>query len=226
MSKDLDFSPGDSSLRHKVFQYMKSQLLKGIYAKGEILLETKLADELGVSRTPVREAIWLLEVEGLVEISPKKGAVVLGITAKDVADIAAMRVLLERLAARWATARLTDAQLKEMQKICDLCEFYVQKRDAEELAKLDDRFHQLIYAASGSKMLNRTLTHLHEAIQQARQQSINTEGRFTQFAQEHLVLLQAFRSRNAEEAEQAIIHHIRMANQNILSQACPPSLCE
>ena len=68
MYKELDFSASDTSLRHKVFQYIKSQIIKGTYAPGDTILETKLADELGVSRTPVREAVWLLEVEGLVEI--------------------------------------------------------------------------------------------------------------------------------------------------------------
>lgn len=94
----------------------------------------------------------MLEVEGLVEITSKKGAVVLGISPKDVADIYAMRQLLEGLAAaRWATTNLTDLQIKELQKICDLSEFYVQKRNTEELANLDDKFHQLIYAAQAAK---------------------------------------------------------------------------
>lgn len=219
MSNDLGFSSSDTSLRHKVFQHIKSQIIKGAYAPGETILETKLADELGVSRTPVREAVWLLEVEGLVEVTPKKGAVVLGISAKDVADIFAMRQLLEGLAARWAATRLTEAQIKELQKICDLSEFYVQKRDVEELTKLDDKFHQLIYQASGSKMLNLTLSNLHEAVQPARQHSINIEDRFSQSVTEHLVLLKAFRDKDSATAEEAMVHHISMAYQNILNHA-------
>ena len=174
-----------------------------------------LADELGVSRTPVREAVWLLEVEGLVEITSKKGAVVLGISPKDVADIYAMRQLLEGLAARWATTNLTDLQIKELQKICDLSEFYVQKRNTEELANLDDKFHQLIYAASGSKILNLTLKHLHEFIQPARLHSITIEDRLSHSVTEHLVLLEAFQNRDETAAEAAMTHHIEKAYKNI-----------
>ena len=215
MYKELDFSASDTSLRHKVFQYIKSQIIKGTYAPGDTILETKLADELGVSRTPVREAVWLLEVEGLVEITSKKGAVVLGISPKDVADIYAMRQLLEGLAARWATTNLTDLQIKELQKICDLSEFYVQKRNTEELANLDDKFHQLIYAASGSKILNLTLKHLHELIQPARLHSITIEDRLSHSVTEHLVLLEAFQNRDETAAEAAMTHHIEKAYKNI-----------
>ena len=219
MAKDLDFSSSDTCLRYKVFQHIRSHIIKGAYLPGEVLLETKLADELGVSRTPVREAIWLLEVEGLVEISSKKGVTVLGVSPKDVADIFAMRQLLEGLAARWATSRLTDADLKELQKICDLSEFYVQKRDTEELAALDDKFHHLIYSATGSKMLNLTLSRLHESVQSARLSSMNVEDRYSQSVTEHLVLLEAFRNKDADAAEKAMTHHISMAYQNILSHA-------
>jgi DNA-binding GntR family transcriptional regulator len=219
MSKDMDFSNSDTSLRHKVFEYIKLQIIKGIYAPGETILETKLADELGVSRTPVREAIWLLEVEGLVEATAKKGAVVLGISAKDVADIFAMRQLLEGLAARWATTRLTDSEIKELQKICDLSEFYAEKRDMEELAELDNKFHQLIYEASGSKMLNITLSNLHQYVQQARLDSFNIENRRSLSVTEHLVLLEAFQNKDAAAAEKAMTHHVRMAYQNISTHA-------
>lgn len=216
---NLDFSTSDTSLRNKVFQYIRSQIIAGVYPPGETILETKLADELGVSRTPVREAIWLLEVEGLVEVAAKKGAVVLGISDKDVSDIFAMRQLLEALAARWAASRLTDDEIKELQKICDLSEFYAQKRNMEELAELDNRFHQLIYEASGSRMLNMTLSNLHKYVLQARLHSINTDNRFSQSVTEHLTLLEAFRNRDPEAAEKAMTNHVNMAYSNILSHA-------
>jgi DNA-binding GntR family transcriptional regulator len=217
MSKEKDFSTGDTSLRNKVFQHIKAQIIKGVHAPGEIILETKLADELGVSRTPVREAIWLLEMEGLVETTSKKGAVVLGISPKDVADIFAMRQVLEGLAARWAAARMTDSEIKELKKICDLSEFYTQKRDMEEITALDDRFHQLIYEASGSKMLKLTLSNFHQYIHLYRLHSINIEDRFFKSVHEHQALLSAFQNRDADAAEKAMIYHINMAYQNISS---------
>lgn len=218
MVKDEEgFSTGDTSLRNKVFQYIKLQIINGIYSAGDILLETKLATELGVSRTPIREAIWLLEVEGLVEITAKKGAIVLGISAKDVADICVMRQLLEGLAACWATSRLTDLEMKELQKIVDLTEFYAQKQNVEEIAELDSKFHQTIYEASGSKMLSLTLSNLHQYIQVARLQSMNVENRLSQTITEHLSLLEAFRSRDAEAAEKAMTYHVSMVHRNISS---------
>ncbi len=218
MIKDLEFSSAaDSSLRNKVFQHIKSQIITGVYSAGDILLETKLASELGVSRTPIREAIWLLEVEGLVETTAKKGAIVLGISAKDVADICAMRQLLEGLAARWAAKRLTESEMKELQNIVDLTEFYAQKNNLEEIAELDSRFHQIIYEASGSKMLNLTLSNLHEFIQVARLQSMNVENRLPQTILEHIALLEAFHNRDAEAAEKAMTYHVSMVHRNISS---------
>jgi DNA-binding GntR family transcriptional regulator len=218
MINDLEiFSTADTSLRNKVFQYIKAQIISGIYSSGDILLETKLATELGVSRTPIREAIWLLEVAGLVETTAKKGAIVLGISPKDVADICVMRQLLEGLAARWATKRLTDLEMKELQKIVDLTEFYAQKQNVEEIAELDSKFHQIIYEASGSKMLNITLRNLHQYIQVARLQSMHVENRLSQTITEHLSLLEALHTRDAEAAEQAMTYHVSMVHRNISS---------
>jgi DNA-binding GntR family transcriptional regulator len=218
MTKDIElFSAPDTSLRQKVFQYIKSQIINGVYSAGDILLETKLAQELGVSRTPIREAIWLLEVEGLVETTAKKGAIVLGISDRDVADICVMRQLLEGLAARWATPRLTDLELKELQKIVDLTEFYAQKDNIEEIAVLDNKFHQTIYEASGSKMLNLTLSNFHKYIQVARLQSMHVENRLSQTITEHLTLLEAFRSQDADAAEKAMTYHVSMVHRNISS---------
>jgi DNA-binding GntR family transcriptional regulator len=218
MINDLEvFSTADTSLRNKVFNYIKAQIINGVYSTGDILLETKLAAELGVSRTPIREAIWLLEVAGLVETTAKKGAIVLGISAKDVADICVMRQLLEGLAARWATKRLTDLEMKELEKIVDLTEFYAQKENVEEIAELDSKFHQIIYEASGSKMLSLTLSNLHQYIQVARLQSMHVENRLSQTITEHLSLLEAFRNRDAEAAEKAMTYHVSMVHRNISS---------
>lgn len=212
MSKDQDFYPTtDSSLRNKVFKYIKSQIINGVYSPGETLLELKLADELGVSRTPVREAIRLLEVEGLVETTAKKGAVVLGISHKDVEDIYAIRELVEGLAARLAVERMSPLELRDMQKTFDLMEFYAQKNDVEELAELDNRFHQLIYEASGSKILNLTLSNLHQYIQLARLESLKKKNRLPCTIAEHRAILDAFINHDPETAEKALTEHVKQA---------------
>jgi DNA-binding GntR family transcriptional regulator len=219
MSKDLDFSTAnDASLRNKVFKHIKSQIIGGIYTPGETLLESKLADELGVSRTPIREAIRLLELEGLVETSAKKGAAVLGVSSKDVQDIYAIRQLVEGLAARWAAERLTSAEIKELQKIFDLMEFYAHKHDMEEVAELDNKFHQIIYEASGSKILKLTLGNLHQYVQMARLQSLKVRDRLPQTIEEHRAILEAFLAKDPETAEKTLAHHAKMAYLNIVDQ--------
>ncbi len=219
MSKELDFSPAsDASLRNKVFKYIKSQIISGAYGPGETLLESKLADELGVSRTPIREAIRLLEMEGLVETTTKKGAIVLGISQQDVEDIYAIRQLVEGLAARWAAERLSAADLKELQKTYELMEFYAQKHEVEEIAELDNKFHQMIYEAAGSKILYLTLRNLHQYVQIARLKSLSMQNRLPLTLSEHRAILEAFEAKDADAAEKAMTEHVRQAYQNIHRQ--------
>jgi len=216
LSREYDFShASDASLRNKVFKYIKTQIINGAYGPGDTLLESKLSDELGVSRTPIREAIRLLEMEGLVETTTKKGAVVLGISPKDVEDIYAIRQLVEGLAARWAAERLTDHELKELQKIYELMEFYAQKHDVEEMAELDNRFHQMIYEIAGSKILYLTLHNLHQYVQLARLKSLSVQNRLPQTLAEHHAILEAFRGKDADTAEKAMADHVKMAYLNI-----------
>lgn len=219
MSRDHDFSPAsEASLRNKVFKHIKSQIINGAYGPGDTLLESKLTDELGVSRTPIREAIRLLEMEGLVETTAKKGAVVLGISQQDVEDIYAIRQLVEGLAARWAAERLTPAELKELQKIYELMEFYAHKHDIEEIAELDNKFHQLIYEVAGSKILYLTLRNLHQYVQLARLKSLSMENRLPHTLAEHHAILEAFQAKDPAAAEKALAAHVRNAYINIHEQ--------
>ena len=216
MAKDMDMVLNhDVSLRYKVFKYIKAQIINGHYKPGESLVESKMADELSVSRTPIREAIRLLELEGLVDITPNKGAVVLGISRKDVEDIYAIRCLVEGLAARWAAERMSAIDKKEMQKIIDLMDFYSEKVDLDELAELDNRFHHIIYEASGSKILNLTLGNLHQYVQIARLESLKVPHRLDCTLAEHHAVLNAFLEGNPKKAEAALAEHVRNAYLNI-----------
>lgn len=216
MAKDMDMVLNhDVSLRYKVFKYIKAQIINGHYKPGESLVESKMADELSVSRTPIREAIRLLELEGLVDITPNKGAVVLGISRKDVEDIYAIRCLVEGLAARWAAERMSAIDKKEMQKIIDLMDFYSEKADLDELAELDNRFHHIIYEASGSKILNLTLGNLHQYVQIARLESLKVPHRLDCTLAEHHAVLNAFLEGNPKKAEAALGEHVRNAYLNI-----------
>ena len=159
------------SLRIKVFNKIQDDILNGKYLSGESLIETKLCKELGVSRTPVREAISQLELEGLVNIVPNKGAVVSGISIKDVEDIFTIRMIIEGLAAKWAVYNISKKELEELEENLELEEFYTKKNDHERLLELDSKFHEQIYRASKSKHLIHVLTKFHHYIKKARSMS-------------------------------------------------------
>ena len=157
------------SLRGRVFQKLRDDILNGRYQENDELKESAIGDELGVSRTPVREAFRQLELEGLIRIVPNKGAYVTGITTTDVADIYEIRSLLEGLCARWATKRISTEQIDEMEEIILLSEFHLAKGHYEQLTELDNRFHQLLYDACESKILIHLLKNFHQYVQKERQ---------------------------------------------------------
>ena len=133
------------SLRGRVFNKLRADILSGKYAEHEELKEMAIGDEMGVSRTPVREAFRQLELEGLIQIIPNKGAYVTGITQKDVKDIYMIRSRLEGLCARWATEHITKEQMDEMEENVYLAEFHAGKGHLEQLAELDHLFHDIMY---------------------------------------------------------------------------------
>ena len=135
------------SLRGRVYHKIRDDILNGVYKDNEELREVAIGEELGVSRTPVREAFRQLELEGLIQIIPNKGAYVTGITVKDVQDIYMMRSKLEGLAARWAVENISDEQMNEMEENIYLSEFHSSKGHMEQIANLDNRFHEILYEA-------------------------------------------------------------------------------
>ena len=151
----------DQSLRGKVFQKIREEILSGVYQDGEELREVTLGEKLGVSRTPVREALRQLELEGLVTIVPNKGAYVTSISRKDVEDIYKIRSLLEGLCARWATKNITEQQILDMEETLLLSEFHLKRNGKVktiQVSELDSKFHKVLYEASNSRILEHLLT--------------------------------------------------------------------
>lgn len=211
----------EHSLSSRVFQKIRDNILNGTYKEQDELRENTLGKELGVSRTPVREALRQLELEGLVTIVPNKGAYVTGITAKDVKDIYIARSLLEGLCARWATENITEEQLDELDEIVLLSEFHVKKEghnSVEQLAILDGRFHAVLYEASDSRILSHVLTDFHKYVQRARRTSIVSEERGRKSIREHKQILRAIRDKDADLAEQLANEHIMHVIQNLRKQ--------
>lgn len=203
------------SLRSKIYNQLKNAILNGVYKPGESLIEMKVAKELGVSRTPVREAIRQLELEGLVSSKPNKGVVIEGVTEEDVEDIYTIRKMIEGLAARWAAEKMSEEQLKELKDTLDLMEFYTEKGEFDKVSELDTKFHDIIFKASNSRPLESILTNFHHFIQRARLFSIKTGCRVNHALEEHKEIYKALEARDTVAAEKAVIKHVDSARINL-----------
>lgn len=206
------------SLKGQVLNRLREYIISGKYRPGETLAAAKVAEELGVSRTPVREALQALEAEGLVRTVPNKGVVVEGITDSEVEDIFTIRLALEALAARWAAQHLTPEELAELGEIIELMEFYTGRHDVEQVTKLDARFHHLIVNGSRSRPLKHALGGAVYYVQQARTASLRVPGRLEQALEEHREIQKALKERDGERAAQAISLHIAHARANLLKE--------
>ena len=204
------------SLRGRVFQKLREDILSGRYKENEELKEVAIGEELGVSRTPVREAFRQLELEGLIQIVPNKGAYVTGITAKDVKDIYMIRSLLEGLCARLATENITKDQLEEMEENIYLAEFHAAKGHMDQMAELDNRFHDILYEACNSKMLEHTLRDYHQYVLRVRQKTLSTNTRGRASNEEHRQIMEAIKAGDAARAEQLANRHMQNAYDNMV----------
>ena len=208
----------DRSLRGRVFQKLRADILSGVYKEHEELREITIGEELGVSRTPVREALRQLELEGLVTIIPNKGAYVTGITPKDVYDIYKIRSMLEGVCARWATEHITEKQIEELEEVLLLSEFHLQKKGeekAEQVTELDGKFHKVLYEASDSRILEHVLSDFHKYVQMARALSVGEKNRAQKSVQEHREILEAIRNRDKDLAEELANRHILNVMENL-----------
>ncbi len=204
------------SLRGRVFHKIRDDILSGRYRVGEELREVAIGEEIGVSRTPVREAFRQLELEGLIRIVPNKGAYVTGITAKDVRDIYMIRSLLEGLCARWATENISKEQMEEMEENIFLSEFHASKGHTEQMAELDNRFHEIMYEACNSKMLEHALKDYHQYVLRVRRKTLSTQTRSTASNAEHRDIMEAIRAGEAEKAERLANSHMLKAYENMV----------
>lgn len=207
---------GGHSLRSKTYYRLKESILNGEYKPGDNLIEMKLAKELGVSRTPIREAFRQLELEGLVYSIPNKGVIVEGVTKQDVEDIYTIRKMVEGLAARWASQKITPSQLQELKDILGLMEYYTQKGQHDKLSELDSKFHDIIFQATKSRPLESILTNFHHFIQKARMVSIGYTGRANHSLEEHAEIYKALEASDPDAAEQAIVRHVDSARANLI----------
>lgn len=202
------------SLADQIFMEIENNILTGVYARGEVFTEMSLSEMLGVSRTPVREAIRRLEQERLLEITTK-GVMILGITIKDISDMYEIRLRTEGLASRWAASVMPEEGKKALLDIVELQEFYTAKKDADNIKNMDSKFHEIVYNNCGSIVLSDILHQLHRKVMKYRKASVSNSERAFQSTKEHREILDAILSGNGDLAEKLTIEHIKNAKRNI-----------
>lgn len=143
-------------LSESIFIELRSAILRGKLRPGEKLSEQQVCDKFGLSRTPVREAFRQLEVEGLIETIPNRGAFVVGLSKRDIEDLYEMRKAYEILAVKWAIERITKEEMEKLEEAYEFMEFYTMKKEADKMLNINMQFHNLIYKASRNRMLEHT----------------------------------------------------------------------
>ena len=200
------------SLRGKVFHQLREDILSGHYKEHEELREMAISEEMGVSRTPDRPT----GTGRPGQHYPEQGAYVTGITRKDVEDIYAIRSLLEGLCARWATAHITEKQLDALEENIYLSEFHASKGHAQKLTELDDQFHDILYEACSSKMLEHQLRDFHEYVRRMRKQNLSGSERGLEAVLEHKQIMEAICRKDADRAQELAALHMRNAYDNMI----------
>jgi len=201
-----------ASLSDMVYDHLRNGIIEGRYKTGECLVEMKIAEELSVSRTPVREALKQLELEDLVSSLPNRGVIVKGFTREDYRDVYTIRHLLEGLAAFWAAERIRPDQLDQLGEVVELMDLYTRKNDVEHLVRLDTMFHEIIYEACNSRTLKHVLASLHHNTHMARQSSLTVPDRAPKSLEEHKKIYAAIAAHDSASAKAYMEQHIAIAS--------------
>jgi DNA-binding GntR family transcriptional regulator len=205
----------NNSLSARVYHILEDAILSGKYKPDEELKEKVIGEELGVSRTPVREALRQLELQGLIRITPNKGAQVVGIDRKDMFDILEIRSMLEGLCAYKAALFATPEQVSQLDEIVYLTDFHIKKQRMEQIYEEDNRFHETLYAASGSKILEHLLSNFHHYLQRVRKVTLKEPERAEKSNEEHRRIVEAIECKDAEKARDLANQHIMNTITNI-----------
>ena len=203
-------------LRDVVFNTLRRAILKGELKPGERLMEIALAEKLGVSRTPIREAIRKLELEGLVIMIPRRGAQVANITEKDLTDVLEVRCCLEEMAIEKACGRMTEEELEELSDAEAQFQGLLEEGDLTKLAEADVEFHEIIYRAAENKRLLQVLNNLREQIYRYRVEYLKDEKTRQRLVKEHQEMLEAIRDRDVEKAKRIASDHIENQRKGII----------
>ena len=202
-------STSHGSLGSKIFILLRDRILNESYKCGDKLNELTLAKELKISRTPIREALKQLELEGLVESIPNKGVYVKGFSPRDIDDMFEIRLSLEGLAVSFAIDRMDEVHLAKIKEVFELLEFYTAKGDFDKVNDFNILFHEFIYQATQSTYFEQILKDIHYYVSVTSRHSIARPERLESSLLEHRAILEAIIDRDKEEATERIQRHIR-----------------
>ena len=195
-------------LRDVVFNTLRQAILRGELKPGERLMEIQLANKLGVSRTPIREALRKLELEGLVNMVPRKGAEVADITEKSLRDVLEVRKALEELSVQLACEKITEEEIEELKRVAERFKDTLNDQDVTKIAEADVAFHDVIYTATDNQKLSLLLNNLREQMYRYRVEYLKKEEAYPQLIAEHEELIDNISKRNKEEATRIMCEHI------------------
>lgn len=195
-------------LRDVVFNTLRQAILRGKLKPGERLMEIQLANKLGVSRTPVREALHKLEQEGLVLTTPRKGAEVADISAKSLQDVLEVRQALEALAIQLACDKITEEQIRELEQAAKNFRDVLDSDDVTQIAEADVAFHDVIIIATDNQKLIQLLNNLREQMYRFRVEHLKNKAYHPQLLKEHKEMIEYIRERRKDEATKIIRQHV------------------
>lgn len=205
-------------LREIVFEYLRQSIVEGKLEPGKRLMEIQMAEQLGVSRTPIREAIRKLELEGLVVMVPRKGAYVADVSIKDVLEVLEVRMVLEGLAASLAAERMSDSEIDELATICNEFENCYKNDDIEGMIEKDVEFHDCIFNATGNHKLNQISQGLREQVYRFRVRYISRYNKAKELVDEHQAIFNAIKNRDSESAYKYGTEHIENLTNHMMEQ--------
>lgn len=204
-------------LRDVVFNTLRRAILRGELLPGERLMEIQLAQRLGVSRTPVREAIRKLELEGLVTMIPRKGAEVAKITVSDLKDVLEVRIALEELAVKDACENITGEQLEALRSANEEFRQVLREGDLMTCGQADIKFHEIIYGATNNRRLLQMLSNIREQMYRYRLEYLKDHSKHEALVREHEAICQALQEHDRGKAGEAIRVHIENQKESIIS---------
>lgn len=217
----MDIINGEKSsqpLSAGLYSELQKDILSGAVPDGSKLTEQAICKRYNVSRTPVREAFRQLEADALIENIPNRGAFVTGLTKRDISDLFDLRSLFEVQAVEWAIKRMNSEEIDSLSESLEFMEFYTLKEDVEKVLSFNSQFHDIIYAGTGDRMLQKTLSIYQTYLKYSAPHKTYTEESLKAILEEHKAIYEAFEARNVAAGRKAMEYHMEQSKLRRISQ--------